>query len=85
MYHLFYSRRLTQGRATNFCPWSHAVSRDLLHWEEQPDAILPAAAVDGRRLYAARCFYTPDPHLLVGWIPSRQGLPTPGAWTGAAR
>ncbi len=40
-YHLFYLRRLTEESATDGCPWSHAVSRDLVHWEELPDAIPP--------------------------------------------
>lgn len=36
-YHLFYQHLHPQAWA-----WGHAVSTDLLHWEELPDAILPA-------------------------------------------
>ena len=40
-YHLFYLRRVTEDSNAEGTPWGHAVSRDLVHWEELPDAFSP--------------------------------------------
>lgn len=40
-YHLFYLRRVTEDSGAEGCAWGHAVSRDLLAWEELPDAFAP--------------------------------------------
>lgn len=38
-YHLFYLK--PRSPLGDRFPWSHAVSRDLVHWDELPDALLP--------------------------------------------
>ena len=39
-YHLFYQQRVFTGATgLSCCDWGHAVSRDLVHWEQRPVAI----------------------------------------------
>jgi fructan beta-fructosidase len=39
-YHLFYQQRVFAGSTgLSCCDWGHAVSRDLVHWEQRPVAI----------------------------------------------
>jgi fructan beta-fructosidase len=40
VYHLFYQQRVFTGTTgLSCCDWGHAVSRDLMHWEQRPAAI----------------------------------------------
>ncbi|MBM3460091.1 MAG: hypothetical protein FJX77_16345 [Armatimonadetes bacterium] len=42
-FHLFYLRRVLPEAPVPGCPWGHAVSRDLVHWETLPDVVSPGA------------------------------------------
>jgi fructan beta-fructosidase len=48
VYHLFYQQRVFTGATgLSCCDWGHAVSRDLMHWEQRPAAILRIPAAPG--------------------------------------
>jgi fructan beta-fructosidase len=47
-YHLFYQQRVFRGATgLSCCDWGHAVSTDLVHWEQRPVAIERVPARDG--------------------------------------
>jgi sucrose-6-phosphate hydrolase SacC (GH32 family) len=47
-YHLFYQQRVFRGATgLSCCDWGHAVSTDLVHWEQRPVAIERVPAADG--------------------------------------
>ena len=89
-YHLFfqYVPDSTDWRVN--CHWGHAVSDDLLHWEERPVALAPDAQDDGvwsgslvRHDDGYRIFYTSAsaddlPMARVGWADSPD---LDGVWT----
>lgn len=54
-YHVFYLKGYTEesGWARNMTPWGHIRSKDLIEWEELPDAIIPGTQkeLDGGACY----------------------------------
>ena len=50
-YHLFYQYDpIIQGKRSNRC-WGHAVSKDLVHWEDWPVALWPDTQYDKGGVY----------------------------------
>jgi len=55
-YHLFYQYDpIIQGKRSNRC-WGHAVSKDLVHWEDWPVALWPDTRYDGGGVYSGNTF-----------------------------
>lgn len=56
IYHLFYQYDpVVDGRRSRRC-WGHAVSKDLVHWEDWPVAIRPDSRYDKEGVYSGNTF-----------------------------
>ena len=89
-YHLFFQYVPGSTDWAVGCHWGHAVSDDLLHWEERPVALAPDAQDDGvwsgsvvRRDDGYRIFYTSVSHddLPMGRVRWADSPDLDGPWT----
>jgi beta-fructofuranosidase len=62
-YHLFYQfDPIVEGRRSPRC-WGHAVSKDLVHWEDWPVALWPDTPYDHNGIYSGNTIIDDDGHL----------------------
>ncbi|QNK33064.1 sucrose-6-phosphate hydrolase [Serratia sp. JUb9] len=64
VYHLFYQWNPLACDHSRKC-WGHWQSRDLLHWQHQPVALLPDACYDSHGCYSGSAVATDDKIMLV--------------------